>query len=251
MLQLKLNLAEINYESILKMVYPTLLEKVSQNQSRNLLFRLITELGNDGEGVLLRLIEKLPSETCSQLVCHFLNSYSPVLIGKLNDYLREDSWGKHFVLDRIEAEQSSNGLVLTAQNVQADFKALLNAASEAENLKKIAGKVVGNGLLGAFAAKAAAKAAEKATQATSAMAPEELEAAGVAMLNRDAVRQKLMEVVAKALNTNNIPLAVSEIQVESTAYAEVSQQETTKRLELSGELENALIKALADFLREV
>lgn len=251
MLQLRLNLAEINYENILKMVYPTLLEKVSQNQSRNLLFRLITELGGDGEGVLLRLMEKLPPKTCNQLACHCLNSYSSVLVGKLNDYLREDPWGKHFVLDSIEVEQSGNGLVLTVRNVQANFKALLNAASEAENLEKITGKVVRNKLMRALTGKAAAMAAEKAAQATNAMTPEELEAAGVAMLGRDAVRHKLMKVVAKALKAKNIPLTVSEVQVESTEYAEISQQETTKLLDLSEELENALIKALADFLREM
>lgn len=31
MLQLSLNLTEINYENIVKMAYPTLLEKLSQN----------------------------------------------------------------------------------------------------------------------------------------------------------------------------------------------------------------------------
>lgn len=249
MLQLSLNLTEINYENIVKMAYPTLLEKLSQNRSRNLLFRLIAKLGDDGEAVLLRLMSKLPLENRNQLVCHCLNSYSPVLVGTLNDYLREDPLGRHFVLDRIEAEQIKNCLVLTAQNVQVDFKALLNAAREAENLKKITGKVVGSRLLGAFAAKATAKAAKQAAHVTNTMTSEELEIAGVVLLNRDTVRQKLLGVISKALAAKRIPLNITQIHLESTDLAVYPEKRIADVHTLPENLEDALIQALADFLR--
>lgn len=60
MLQMKLTLKDINYESVVKMVYPTLLRKISGTLSRNLLVRLTQELDKDGEKVLVTLMEKLP-----------------------------------------------------------------------------------------------------------------------------------------------------------------------------------------------
>lgn len=251
MLQIKLTLKGINYEAVVKMVYPTLLRKISETPSRNLLVRLIRELGEDGEKVLVALTEKLPQNAKDQLVCHCLSSFGATLAGKLNEYLREDTWGKAFVLDSFTAELDNGSLVLTARNVQADFKAILKEASKSKNLEKIAGRVVGNGLLGTFAAKAAAKMAEQAAQATEAMTPEELEAAGVALLSKDSVQKKLMDVIANALTKKNIPLTIEEISVENFDLAVLPDENAQSLLNLPEELEGALIKALADFLREV
>lgn len=251
MLQIKLTLKDINYEAVVKMVYPTLLRKISETPSRNLMVRLIRELEEDGEKVLVALMEKLPQDAKNQLVCHCLSSFGATLAGKLNEYLREDTWGKVFVLDSFTAELDNGSLVLTARNVQADFKAMLKEASESKNLEKIAGRVVGNRLLSTFAAKAAAKVAEQAAQATEAMTSEELEAAGVALLNKDSVQKKLMDVIANALTKKNIPLAVEEISVESCDLVVLPDEDAQSLLDLPEELEDALIKALADFLREV
>lgn len=251
MLQIKLTLKDINYEAVVKMVYPTLLRKISETPSRNLLVRLIRELGEDGEKVLVALTEKLPQNAKDQLVCHCLSSFGTTLAAKLNEYLREDTWGKAFVLDSCTAELDDGSLALTARNVQVDFKAILMEASESKNLEKIAGRVVGNGLLGAFAAKAAAKVAEQAAQAIEAMPQEELEAAGIALLNKDSVQKKLMDVIANALAKKKIPLTVEEINVESFDLAVLPDENAQSILDLPEELEDALIKALADFLREM
>lgn len=251
MLQMKLTLKDINYEAVVKMAYPTLLSKISGPPSRNLLVRLIQELDEDGEKVLVKLMEKLPQDAKNQLVCHCLNSFGTTFVTKLNEYLREDTWGKAFVLDSCTAELDNGRLILTARNVQVDFKAILMEASESKNLEKIAGRVVGNGLLGAFAAKAAAKVAEQAVQATEAMTPEELESAGVALLNKDSVQKKLTDVIANALTKKNIPLAIEEISVESFDFVVLPDENVQSLLNLPEELENALMKALADFLREV
>ena len=251
MLQMKLTLKGIDYEAVVKMVYPTLLRKISGTPSRNLLVRLIRELGEDGEKVLVALMAKLPQNAKDQLVCHCLSSFGATLAGKLNEYLREDTWGKAFVLDSFTAELDNGSLVLTARNVQADFKAMLKEASESKNLEIIASRVVGNRLLSTFAAKAAAKVAEQAVQATEAMTQEELEAAGIALLNNDSVHKKLLDVITKALTKKNIPLTIEEINMESFDSVLLPEENGQGILDLPEELEDALIKALADFLREM
>ncbi len=83
------------------------------------------------------------------------------------------------------------------------------------------------------------------------MTPEELEAAGVALLNKDSVQKKLMDVITNALTKKNIPLAVEEINVESFDLVVLPDENAQNLLDLPEELEDALIKALADFLREM
>lgn len=56
MLQMKLTLKGIDYEAVVKMAYPTLLKRISGTLSRNLPVRLIRELGEDGEKVLVALM---------------------------------------------------------------------------------------------------------------------------------------------------------------------------------------------------
>lgn len=73
----------------------------------------------------------------------------------------------------------------------------------------------------------------------------------IKLLNRDSVQKKLMDVIANALTRKNIPLAVEEINVESFDLAVLPDEDAQSLLDLPEELEDALIKALADFLREM
>ena len=60
-----------------------------------------------------------------------------------------------------------------------------------------------------------------------------------------------MDVIANALTKKNIPLAVEEISVESFDLVVLPDENAQSFPDLPEELEDALIKALADFLREM
>ena len=87
MFQINISVSSINYDSILHLVYPTVLEKVKASDSQNLLFRLVTELGEDGEKALLALMKYFPEDTRNELVCQCLNSYGAMLTRLLNEFI--------------------------------------------------------------------------------------------------------------------------------------------------------------------
>lgn len=98
MFQINLSIDRINYESILHTVFPTVLERVKEKDSNNLLFRLVRELDEDGEKVLQALMTHLPEDIKNELVCQCLNSYVGTLTRKLNEYLQADTWGRNFAI---------------------------------------------------------------------------------------------------------------------------------------------------------
>lgn len=61
----------------------------------------------------------------------------------------------------------------------------------------------------------------------------------------------MLDVITNALTKKNIPLIIEEISAESHDLVVLPEENVQSILDLSEELEDALIKALADFLREV
>ena len=60
-----------------------------------------------------------------------------------------------------------------------------------------------------------------------------------------------MDVIRNALAKKKIPLTIEEISVESFDLVVLPDENAQSILDLPEELEDALIKALADFLREM
>lgn len=251
MLQINLSISSIDYESILHTVFPTVLEKVKKNDSQSLLFRLIRELDGDGEKVLLALMKYLSDDTKNELVCQCLNSYGATLTRKLNEYLHTDTWGRNLSIGNCFVAKQEAGLVLVAENVRADYRAFLNEAGNTQNVEQTVKRFAGNGFMVQMAAKAAAATAEKMAQKYSAMNDTGLEAAGIGLLNQPMVRNKIQSLLSKALTSKGLDITLGALTVEQVNTA-ISSDDSgiIDSIHLSEELETALLKALADFLRD-
>lgn len=251
MFQINLSIDRINYESILHTVFPTVLERVKEKDSNNLLFRLVRELDEDGEKVLQALMTHLPEDIKNELVCQCLNSYVGTLTRKLNEYLQADTWGRNFAIGSCFIAKQESGLVLAAENVRADYRALLSEAGNTQNVEQVVKRFVGNGFMAQLAAKAASAAAEKMAQKYSVMTDTELEAAGIELLNQPMVRDKIQNLLSRALTSKGLDITLGALTVEQVDTA-ISSDDSgiIDSIHLSEELETALLKALADFLRD-
>lgn len=251
MFQINLSINSINYESILHTVFPTVLEKVKEKDSYNLLFRLVRELDGDGEQVLLALMKYLPEDTKNELICQCLNSYAGTLTRKLNEYLQMDTWGRNFTIGSCFIAKQESSLVLAAENVRADYQALLSEAGNTQNVEQAVKRFAGNGFIAQMAAKAAAATAEKMAQKYSAMTDTELEAAGIGLLNQTMVQNKIQSLLSKALTSKGLDITLGALTVEQVdTTITLDDSGIIDSIHLSEELETALLKALADFLRD-
>lgn len=227
------------------------MEKVKGNDSQSLLFRLIRELDGDGEKVLQALLNYLPKETKNELICQCLNSYGATLTRKLNEYLQTDTWGKNFTIGSCYAAKQETGLVLVAEQVHADYTTLLMEAGNAQRVAQTARRFTGDGILGRLAARAAAAAAEQLTQNYSSMSQEALETAAIGLLNQPMVQGRIQSLISRALKAKELDITVGSLTIEQTAAnSALDNGNIIDNIHFSQELESALLKALADFLRE-
>lgn len=227
------------------------MEKVKEKDSNNLLFRLVTELDGDSEKVLLAMMKYLPEDTKNELVCQCLNSYGATLTRKLNEYLQTDTWGKNFTIGSCYAAKQETGLVLVAEQVHADYTTLLMEAGNAQRVAQTARRFTGDGILGRLAARAAAAAAEQLTQNYSSMSQEALENAAIGLLNQPMVQNKIQSLLSKALTSKGLDISLGALTVEQVdTTITLDDNGIIDTIHFSEELETALLKALADFLKE-
>lgn len=251
MFQINLSVYSINYGSVLHTVFPAVFEKVNRMDSQNLLIRLVKELGGDSEKVLQALLNYLPEETKNELICQCLNSYGSTLTRKLNEYLQTDTWGKNFTIGGCYASCQNEKLTLVAENVHANYRALLTEAGNVQSVEQVAKRIAGNGFLGKLAAKAATTIAEQAAQKYSTMSEVELENAGIGLLNQPLVQDKILKLISNALQAKSLDIIVDRVSVEKADSAiRLDDGKIIDSIQLSPALENNLMKALADFLRD-
>ena len=247
MIDIYFTISDIDYEAALRAVFPTVLNKCKQAESNNVLLRLLAKLDKTAEPVLQGIMRYLPQDLRDEFLCQCANSFSLTLTEKLNAFLQPNSWGKNFVLGAVRVTRNEGKILLVAENVRADYKALLETDAVRDKVEGVVANFTGNGLL----AKLAAKAAKGALKAAGEMAPEELEKAGMILLRRPDIQEKLLDMIGGALNHRGIAVTLSEISVEQAASDMLPQGYVQQKFSLHPELEDALLNALAEYLRGI
>lgn len=247
MIDIYFTINAIDYEATFQTVFPTVLNKCKQAESNNMLLRLLAKLDEIAEPVLQGIMRYLPQDIRDEFLCQCVNSFGPTLTEKLNAFLQTNNWGKNFVLGAVQVTRNEGKILLIAENVRVDYKALLETDAAQDKIEGVVANFAGNGLL----AKLAAKAAKGALKAAGEMAPDELEKAGMILLRRPDIQEKLLNMIGGALNHRGIAVTLSEISVEQAASDMLPQVYVQQKFSLSPELEDALLSALAEYLRGI
>lgn len=247
MIDIYFTISAIDYEATFQTVFPAVLNKCKQADASNVLLRLLAKLDETAEPVLQGIMRYFPQNIKDEFLCQCVNSFGPTLTEKLNAFLQTNSWGKNFVLDAVQVTRNEGKILLIAENVRADYKALLETDAVQDKVEEVVANFAGNGLL----AKLAAKAAKGALKAAGEMAPEELEKAGMILLRRPDIQERLLDMIGSALIHRGIAVTLSEISVEQSASDMLPQAYVQQKFSLSPELEDALLNALAEYLRGI
>lgn len=150
MLSIRIKINSIDYENTFQQIFPMVRKKIEGMELKNMLIRLFQKLDNDALPVLLGIMHRLPEETKNELLVLCLNTYAPKLGEKLNEELSNDEWGKNFTVGRLWIEQDGHDLFVQINQVEVEYKSLLDMDAVEEKLSRHLGSLTGvtKGLVG-------------------------------------------------------------------------------------------------------
>lgn len=247
MFNIYLKITAIDYETTIRTILPQVLSKCRETESDNLLIGLLKELGEATEPVLLGILDHLLDEQRQELLCICMEAYGGVMTEQVNKFLEMDQWGRNFTAGRISLKRSEEGLLLAAEQVTADFNTLLMDDGLQDQLGQAAAGFLGDGILGMMARKHTNSILKIATT----MVPDGLEQAGISMMKREDIKAKLLKLLRKALSDREIGIEAADLQIELCEDDEKGIASVKpEKFVMSKELESAIVRALASFLKD-
>lgn len=235
MLTATIKIRSINYERTFQQIFPALSEKILSWSSKNIIIRLFQQLGDYAMPVLIGVMHRIPTDTKNELLLCALNAYAPELRDKLNQEFMKDKWGQFFEIGTIFIDQQTE-IRLNVGQIKVDYQALLSCDQVSGMMNKRLGKW-------ADPLKAAARMAIN-------LAPNAIEKKGLDLLSREENNARLMNLIRSALSTHGIELELSEIRLIQDEDVPEDVIESSQPFALTEKMENDIICALADYLRD-
>lgn len=236
MLSIRIKINSIDYENTFQQIFPMARKKIEGMEIKNMLIRLFQKLDNDALPVLLGIMHRLPEETKNELLVLCLNTYAPKLGEKLNEELSNDEWGKNFTVGRLWIEQDGHDLFVQINQVEVEYKSLLDMDVVEEKLSRHLGSLTGvtKGLVGLAVT----------------IAPDALEKKGLELLWKDTNKQKLMSIAKDTLDKYGVVMDLIDIEIKQDTAKGVNHMEKEMNLVLTEKMESEILDALAGYLKD-
>lgn len=227
MLDISCKIRTVDYDSTLRNLYPRILEKSGAESERHLLFRLLAELGGDGERILARFTSFVDEGDKRYLLCRCMEVFSLELTELLNRKLRENDIGKCFSIGALIPDLEDASIVLYAKNTAVDYPAFMKQLKQ-----HTPGGFLGQTLLRLI---------------NSAMKGEGTDQKIIKVAGNAIVQATISNTLSSALRKQGICVELNGISIQS-AESNAPQPAVAAPL-LDQRMESILVKALAAYLR--
>lgn len=236
MLAATIKIRSIDYESTFQQIFPAVSEKIMSWNSENMIIRLLQQLDDAALPVLISVIHRIPADTKNEFLIRSLNAYAPELRDKLNKELKKDKWGQYFEIGTIFISQQAE-ILLNIGQIKVDYPALLNNDQVNNKNKKSFGIL--------------SSPAKIVADMTVALVPDTLiERMGLDLFWTEENKARLMELIRSALCKHGIKIELDEIQFMQDQAVLEDVIESKQTLVFTEKMENDIICALADYLRD-
>lgn len=237
MLTIRLELQSIDYERSVAGLLPMVVERCAAKASPGPLEKFMARLGTDAVPVAERLLNYLGDDAKDRLIVWLLTSHEEALRGSFNGYLEQILPGGVVRVGRLGAEdREGSRLMLRASRVEVDYRGLLASPLLSAGVEHL-------GMKGAAAL---------ALRVGSMLPPEQLEKQGLALLGSEGVKAGLLSAMTGALEKIGLFVTPWDLYVgpDSGPEEEAGSAGTDARGLFPGQLEDALLDALAAYLKE-
>lgn len=209
MLDIRLEIASVNYRKCIELLFPQLIEHCAGKREPNELDRYLGSLGRDAVPAAVSLLDEMSVDEKDELIVWLVAAHEERLKNAANRELANALGGDIVRIGRFAAvDRQGDKLTLMATQVAVDYPRLLDCRAVNEGVEQIGEE---NSIL-----KGAAKLALSLGQHLS---PENLEKQSVFLLNSAKVRQRLMTVLQEAVCNEGVNVVVENVSVERSMTA--------------------------------
>ena len=198
-----LELAQVNHRRCVEVLLPRLVEHCAAKTQPNELDRFLAELGADAAPAACALLDEMDVDRKDRMIVWLVSAHETRMRNSANRHLAEllgrdvIRIGRFFALDR-----PGSRLSLCAADVAVDWSALLHSEAVRDGVEQLSGE---NSIL---------KGAAMLVLRMSAHLPNEsLEKQGVALLNSDLVKRRLMSVLQDAVRQEGLDVTLEDLSV--------------------------------------
>lgn len=207
MLNLQLDVAHINYRACIEKLLPQLVAHCAAKSAPNELDRVLGGLGAEAVPAACALLDELSGDDKDKMVVWLISAHEERMRNSANRHLAELFGAPIVRIGHFAAvDRPGSRLALLAEQVDADYNALLRSPLVSEGIERLGGE---NSIL-----KGAAKLA---VQMGSHLSGEHLEKQGLLLLNAAQVKTRLLAVLQDGVRQAGLDVTLEGMTAERSA----------------------------------
>ncbi len=250
MLNAKITISNVNYESCLKSVFPRIMRMAQSMESSRMSVRFLNGMGDDLLPVCLEIMGNMSQEEKNAALISVLEVYNGKIKNMLDLLLNRYELGNAVQIRKICAVSSEggSGISLIADGVEVDYNALLKTGIVSRYMDLYADKAVEKfGIKGVGFLKGAAKVALSTAFKT---VPGEMEKKGVSLFGKPDINDRVKNILKSILERRGLELTVDEISLSQEQMKEEPETENSEnRAYLPEAIKASLVDAAVKYLK--
>lgn len=251
MISAKITIREIHYGKCFENLFPTGMQKCRKMENPNLAVRFLLKTGDASMTAALGILELMSEKSKGELLCLLVNLYCREIQSALNALLQKDEMGKCIRIGdiRMVTGDRDGRLTLIGGDIRVDYGSLVKNDTVKQKIGDYAGKTVKKTIFGGSEAlrKMVESTAGSVAEFAVGVAPNEVEKKVLSVMNKEENKNRLLPITEQVLAEKGLSLKLEDVVFVQNGSAAGSLE--TGKFELSGELEEELLDAVARYLK--
>ncbi len=257
MINAKITIKEIHYGQSFENLFPMGMQKCRKMENPNRAVRFLLKTGDNSMTAVLGILEMMTEKSKGEVLCRLVNLYCREIQSALNAVLQKDEMGKNIDIGDIYMAQDYDGrLTLIGRDIKVDYGSLAKNDTVKQKIGEFANHAVQKTAFGGISSirKVVADGAGLAAEVAAGVVPKAVEKKVLSVMNKEENKGRLLPMAEQVLDEKGLSLKLEDVvfmQEESSALQSVSTVESEKerKFELSGDLEEELLDAVAGYLK--
>lgn len=257
MINVEINIGAIDYAKSFASLFPVGIEECRKMENPNLAVRFLLKTGDASMTAALGVLNLMDEKCKGELLCELVNLYCREILSALNGLLQKDELGRNISIGDIYMVQDSEGrLSLIGRNIEVDYSGLMKNETVKQKIGDYAGETIKKTIFGGsdILRKVVEDAAGSVAEFAVGVAPDMTEKKVLSIMNKEENKNRLLHMAEQVLAEKGLYVGLEDFvfvqEMPSGIQGEAVVEDVIERkFELSPELEDELLNAVAGYLK--